>query len=545
MTAPRLRSLLIVFVFAFVVPLAAQIPGIQGTPSPAPAPQQEVIDPLGRSTPRGTFLGFNRVVHRGDLATSTQYMQGTERQRRNWQPVAGNLGELIDRHFKEAITAISDSATGALDDGLPPDREKLGPLTMKSGDTDIILVRVNDPVAGPVWLISPETVAKVPALYKDIEKTWVERVMPQALLEHSLFGISLAQWLLLLASVLVPLWSFSILISLIVLLIKIPTADSTRRTIETWRERTRWPLISVLTLIAHLIVLRFLGFSVNFRVIDFRLGAVVLIIAMTLLVLRISALCFARARSSIQRRQRPETESLMLLGQRVFNVVVILAAIFLSLTAIGVDTTTALTGVGIGGVALALGARKTLENVLGGVSLITDRVLAVGDFCRISDRLGTIEDITLRSIRLRTLEQTLLSIPTGVLSEATVENFKSRKKILAQTILRLRFGATAEQVRTVLSGIRRLLVENPKVETESARIRLVNFGEQAIELELFAYVLTPDMMEFLAVREEIFLRVADIVESAGAAFASKTELAIVKSPTDLEVQPPSVAKIAS
>ena len=93
----------------------------------------------------------------------------------------------------------SATPTGALDDGLPPDRENLGPLRMKNGETDLILVRVNDSVLGPVWLISSETLGKVPALYKDIEKSWVERVMPQPLLDHDLFGISLAQWLLLLA----------------------------------------------------------------------------------------------------------------------------------------------------------------------------------------------------------------------------------------------------------------------------------------------------------------------------------------------------------
>jgi MscS family membrane protein len=540
------RSLLTISLLtACVVPLAAQIPGIQATQPPSSAQQQEAPDPLGRTTPRGMFLGFNRVVHRGDLATSTQYMQGTERQRRDWQPLARHLGELIDRHFDQVFTTINDSATGALDDGLPPDREKLGPLRMKNGETDIILVRVKDPVLGPLWLISSETLAKVPALYKDIEKSWVERVMPQPLLDHDLFGISLAQWMLLLASLLIPLWSFSILISLVVLLAKIPSTDSTRRNLDTWRERTHWPLLAALTLIAHLIVLRSLGFSLSFRVIDFRLGAMALIAAITLLILRISAICFGRARSSLQQRRRPETESLMLLGQRVFNVVIILGAILLILTVIGVDTTTALTGVGIGGVALALGARRTLENVLGGISLIADKVLAVGDFCCVSNRLGTIEDITLRSIRLRTLEQTLLSIPTGILSQESVENFTSRKKILVQTPLRLRYGARPDQVRTVLEGIRHLLVQNPKVETETARVRLVNFGEQAIELELFAYVLTPDIVEFLGVREEIFLHVADIVESAGTEFASRTELAIVKSATDREVHFPPVTKVAS
>ena len=165
-----------------------------------------------------------------------------------------------------------------------------------------------------------------------------------------------------------------------------------------------------------------------------------------------------------------------------------LLALLLILAALGVDTKTALAGLGIGGVAVALGAQKTVENLLGGVFLLTDRALAVGDFCSISNRLGTVEDITLRSVRLRTLEQTLLSIPAGVLSQTGVENFSTRGKILVQATLRLRYGSTADQLKQILERTRKLLAAHADLEPESARIRLVNFGVSAIEIELFAYV---------------------------------------------------------
>jgi MscS family membrane protein len=204
-------------------------------------------------------------------------------------------------------------------------------------------------------------------------------------------------------------------------------------------------------------------------------------------------------------------------------VLLTLAAIFAILSVLGVDTKTALAGVGIGGVAVAFGAQKTVENLLGGIFLLTDKALAVGDTCCISSRVGTIEDITLRSVRLRTNEQSLLSIPAGALSQANIENFATRRKILVQTNLQLSYGTTADELRSVLEGIQKLLKENPKIEAASARIRLVNFGARAIELELFAYVQTPDYMEFLAIREELFLHVADAVEASGSSFARPTE----------------------
>jgi MscS family membrane protein len=125
----------------------------------------------------------------------------------------------------------------------------------------------------------------------------------------------------------------------------------------------------------------------------------------------------------------------------------------------------------------------------------------------------------MRSVRLRTLEQTLLSVPAGLLSQSSLENFATRDKILVQSIIRLQYGTTASQLRRVLTGIRALLDEHAGIETATSRIRLVDFGVRAIELELFAYVLTPDHLKFLEVREELFLDIATLVEASGAVFS--------------------------
>jgi MscS family membrane protein len=121
------------------------------------------------------------------------------------------------------------------------------------------------------------------------------------------------------------------------------------------------------------------------------------------------------------------------------------------------------------------------------------------------------------------MEQTLLSVPAGILAQSNVENFATRSKILAKTILRVRYGTTAEQLGLMLTGIRRLMAENPKIETETSRVRLVDFGDRAVEIELFAYVLTVDYLEFLAVREDLLLQVVAIVESSGSGFAQPTQ----------------------
>lgn len=498
--------------------------------SPATNPQTAIVDPLGRSTPRGTITAFIKAAHRGDYISAARFMQVKPKRKIDVEVLAQDLKELMDRYFSEPITAISDSPSGNLDDGLPMDQERVGPLTMGNGNVYILLVRVNDPDNGQIWLISSETLDQVVGWYSAIEKSWVERVMPAPLLDYNFLGIPVAKWVTWIASFGLPLLLFWLLTRITLSLLKLLVGDSPRRVwMVAWFAGSRWLLTLLLTLITHLIGLRYLGFSLNFRIIYSRIGIVLLVIVLTWLIERTSTLAFARARSMMERKRSASTESLIMLGERVFKVVIILAAVLVILTIVGVDTKTALAGVGIGGVAVALGAQKSVENLLGGIFLLSDKTLAVGDMCCISDRQGWVEDITLRSIRLRTLEQTLLSIPAGILSQANIENFATRRKILVQTNLLLRYGTTVDQLQFVLENIRKLLAGNAKIEHETSRVRLINFGMRAIELELYAYILTADNMEFLAIRESLLMKIAGVVEESGSAFAQPTEFLYLSS----------------
>jgi MscS family membrane protein len=517
--------------------LVAQIPGISSQLSP-PAAQQPA-DPLERTTPRGTFAGFIRAVERQDYVLAARYLQVTESQRRSTKPLARDLKALMDRFFSEPITSISDSPDGALDDGLPIDRERVGPLTIDDTKTDITLVRVTDPQAGNVWLISSETLTLVPTLNRSVARTWVERVMPSALVNRELFGISLAHWIVLVATLVIPFVLFALFTTGLVLVVRRLLTPGRRHDLDAWYSATRWPAIAVVVLAIQLTALRFLGYPLAFRITYAHIGLIAAVIAMTWLLRRILTLGFARARGMVWGQQSTSTRSLMLLGERLLKALVVVVAILAILTIAGVNTKTALAGLGIGGVALALGAQRTVENFLGGVFLLSDRVLAVGDVCSIANRVGTVEDITLRSVRLRTLDQTLVSVPAGVLAQAGIENFASREKILVQTILRLRYGTSVEQLTRILDDVRTLLARSPKIEKVSSRIRLVSFGERAIELELFAYILTADFAEFLGLREGLLLEIASIVEAAGSAFAQPTEFIYMdgKPVSDMAVAP--------
>ena len=510
-----------------IVALLAAPPALAaGQIRAATPPQQEeqARDPLGRDTPRGALTGFTSAVHHQDYQTAAQYMQLTDGQRGQAGQLATDLQALMDRYFLEPVVSLSDEPGGATNDRLPPDRERVQ-LTVADKPVDIYLVRVTDPEAGQIWLISSASLAKVPLLRASLEKAWVEEKMPEPLVTHGLMGISLAEWLVWAISMAVPLVLLVVVSSMGQRRIRRRIDDPSRRAmLDAWYAGLRWPTIIGLSLLAHAALMPFLGFPLRFRLGYARVLLVAAVLTFTWLAIRLCTLAFAYTRLLILRHGQAGTRSFMLFGERVFKLVVLMVALFALLSIAGVNTTAALAGVGIGGIAVAFGAQKSVENLLGGVFLLADKAIAVGDYCRISNRLGWVEDITLRSVRLRTLERTLLSIPAGALSQDNVENFATRDKILIQTVLRLRYETTTEQIHTILERVRGLLADHPQVEHDGARIGLTDFGKWALELELFAYVLTNDFATFMAVRERLLMEIAAIVESAGSGFAVPVEL---------------------
>jgi MscS family membrane protein len=496
---------------------------VRGQDAPQPPAPATQPDPLGRQSPLGTLRGFSAAARRGDFITAGRYLQLGNRTSSQIENLVRDLDELIDRYFTRALASLNASPTGDLKDGLPADRER---FTLNIGDrtVDLFLTRVLDPDVGHIWLVSAESLAQVPVLQRSPHATVVERLMPAAWVSRTLLGVSLAQWVLWAASIVLPLLLFLAIARSVAFVLRRSVADLSRRAlVMSWWSGIQWLLVVGLALGAHLAFVPLLGFSLTFRYVYTRYALTGGVILFALLVWRVMTVSFHHARLLALRRGRSDTRSLLLLGERVSKVLVVCSAILVMLALAGMDITTALAGVGIFGVALALGAQKTIENLLGGIFLLTDKALAVGDFCKILDRVGWIEDVTLRSVRLRTLDQTLLSIPAGMLAQGGVENFATRNKILMQTILRLRYGTSSRQLQAVLDGVPRLLADHPDVEQETARIRLVDFGAQAIELELFAYIKTPDFEKFLAERERLLLAAAAIVESSGSEFAGPTQ----------------------
>jgi MscS family membrane protein len=198
-------------------------------------------------------------------------------------------------------------------------------------------------------------------------------------------------------------------------------------------------------------------------------------------------------------------------------------ALFLIFGVLGFNLTTALAGVGIGTLAVGFGAQQTIANLFGGVSVLGDEVIRVGDVCKFGDRTGTVEDIGLRSTRVRTEERTLLAIPNGTVATINVENLSRRDKILFKTVLGLHLETSPDQVQAVLTEMRRVLDAHPKVEKKTLHVWLTDLTPSAINLELACYVMTQNYAEFAEVREDLLLHIMNFVEESGTKIASPSQ----------------------
>ena len=158
------------------------------------------------------------------------------------------------------------------------------------------------------------------------------------------------------------------------------------------------------------------------------------------------------------------------------NVFAVFLVFVILLHVAGYNVTAVLAGLGVGGIAIAFAAQKTLENLFGGVSIIFDKPIRVGDSCRIGDQSGTVVDIGLRSTRFRTDDRTMLTVPNGQLSVMNLENFGMRDKIRFRHIVSVSIETKADQMRRLLDSLHKLLAEHPMVERSTARVRLVRFG---------------------------------------------------------------------
>jgi MscS family membrane protein len=186
---------------------------------------------------------------------------------------------------------------------------------------------------------------------------------------------------------------------------------------------------------------------------------------------------------------------------------------------LGLPVFSILAGLGIGGLAVALAVRPSLENLISGVMLYLDRPVRVGDYCRFGDQSGKVEHIGMRTTRIRTLDRSLISVPNSVFADKEIENWANCDKMQIRTVIGLRYETEPDQLRHVLAKLREMLVAHPQIDPDTVRVRFVDYGASSLDVEVRVYALTREWNEFFAIREDVLLRVGEIVRASGCGFA--------------------------
>jgi MscS family membrane protein len=490
----------------------------------APSDAASYIDPLGRDTPRGSLTGFMEAAQKGDNERAAEYLQLPRQENElDSARLVDDLKALLNHAYVGRLGAVTDNPELIYDPQVELNHQRVGEFSVNGKELPLLLVRLPDGNKGHLWLISWSTLSKTEDLANDVRSHELEQHLPLILVRHSVLSIPLWVWLAFVLLIPVALLAGVAAVALV----RIPAwllAHVKHRAAqsEVWTN-VRGPVLLFATAAAHAIGMRLITVPLLFREYYLRVQGTALLFAVAWLLWDFVTVWTRRMRRRITAPEERGTLSLILLLHRMTKVAIVTAAVLSILFLAGFNLSAALAGLGIGGIAVALAAQKTIENLFGGIAILTDRVIRVGDLCRVGDTVGTVEDIGLRSTRIRTFERGVISVPNGSLATANVENLSARDKMRIFCTISLSYPTSRAQLEPLLAQVGTMLREHPRLEKTSAWIRLAKLATGGLELEMQAYVLTRDYNDYSAVREDILLRVMNLVEHCGASLATSSQ----------------------
>jgi MscS family membrane protein len=524
-----------------VAEACAQTPKTAKPSSSQPVPAETVQDPLGRGTPRGTVLGFLTAAYAHDYETASQYLN-TRLRGQEAASLAQELLYVLDRRLPAKLNNLSNDPQGSLSDPLDSKRELVGAVASANGNVDIYLERI-DRGTTPVWLFSRSTLAQIPDIYEEINAIAVENVLPDYLLKRY-FGFSLFGWLF--YFVLLPL--LYLLLSLANKLVGMAVGWLLRRLKK--RSEAKNP-----TIVPHPMRLIVVAGTIHWTYAKFSLPliarqmgslsvTVVTVVAVVWLFILLNGRCEAYFRRRMERRGRIGSTAILRPTRRLMDIVAVVTGLMFALHSFGINPTAALAGLGVGGIAVALAAQKTLENVIGGASIILDEAVRVGDFFKIGDVIGTVEEIGLRSTRVRTMDRTLVTIPNGQMASMTLENYSVRDSFWLRHLIAIRYETSSLTAHQVMDRIGKMLQQHPRVMPVTARVRFIRFAESSLECEVVAYITARDWNHFLEIQEDLLFQIRQIIESEGLQIAFPSRTVYVKHDVDQASQLESLQQSA-
>ncbi len=492
---------------------------------PAPAepflPTPVSGEPSAPDSPRNSVVSFLDFSRGGEWEKAAQFLELPAGSRRGPE-LARRLKAVLDAHFWIDPDQISALASGRQDDGLPPDVEELTRIpSARGGLTPVRLVRRKSP-EGERWLFSVATVSRVDDQYARLRNRWVLDNLPSFLLTPGPGDLLWWQWLAL-PFVLLLSHGAGLLLGRLTEAILGRAAARTRTTLDNEiLLRLRKPLAWAWTLAVVAAPISMLQLYAPAGQLAGNLRRAALLVVAFWAALRILDLAGKALASSSWAGERSSLRALIPLVTRLGKVMLFGLAAVTALATLGYPVASLLAGLGIGGLALALAAQKTVENLFGSFSIGVDQPFREGDLIKVDDVFGFVERIGLRSSRIRTLDRTLVSIPNGRLADQRVESFAVRDRLRLAVDIGLTYDTKSNQIERILERMEDVLRAHPKIWPDAVTVVFQGFGESSLNVLVMAWFQTEDWGEFLRIRQKMLFEFMRIVESEGSSFAFPT-----------------------
>jgi MscS family membrane protein len=487
-------------------------------------------------TPRRAVERFLGLVAAGRYSEAAEDLELPQNELAGKEQLTKQLGAVIDRRLSadpEWLSHVSDAPGGDSKDGFAPDQEEVGRIP-------------GTPMAEPVrmrrgtdhrWRFSRKTVLRVPGWYRRLDDMWLREHLPEGLLRKGPKGFVLWEWL----ALPVILAASGVLAWFVTWLLVFSLRSLLRRAGTRWYElllnRLRRPIRLVLALGIWGGTMPYLLITGQAERIVHHTARFGFLLGLFFCVWRCVDVAVQIVRESEWLKSHPSALGVIPLGYRLAEVTVVAIAIVTTLQELGYPVTSLVAGLGIGGLAVALAAQKTVEHVFGGVMLSVDQPMRVGDLVRVEDVTGYVEHIGLRSTAIRTLDRSLVTFPNGKLADLKIECLQARDNMRLHVVLGVTYSATASQLDTLRGALRDYLCRHPKLWAGMPlRVHFAGFGDSSLNVEIMAWWQEDDWDRYLELRHEVLLELMRIVEQHGAQIAFPTRTVhLVGSP----VSPPS------
>jgi MscS family membrane protein len=508
----RLRFTLYVLLVALVTATTV----LAQTAAPA-----ATVDPLARGNPQSSVTAFLEACEDKDFAKAAQYLDlskiGVNQRTQAGPRLAAQLEDILDSDGKFNPLHLSQDAEGNPGDDPDPSIEHAASVTRNGQTFTLTLQRIVPKTGAAIWLFSSATVALIPDLTPNTAgpEAAIEARLPRFLVTTELLGTALWKWIALVALALVVILAFRAFARLLdagfdQLVARLPRSASWR-----WVRAVLEPVLVLLFITFFVIVERIIEPSAFSRLYIGRALLMIVVWSIAWAVINLIEVFLRRLDSMLDAKQRVVSHSVLYLGRRLSRAVVVVMAAIVILSNWGYDMSTIIAGLGVGGIAVALAAQQTIANVFGGVSIIGDNPVTVGDFGNFGGLMGTVEDIGMRSTRVRTLTRTVVSVPNTAFAGMNLENYSLRDKILFNPTIQVKRASPKEQIRLCMRELSEMLAKHNEVELGPTPVRISSYTSSSFGIEIFAYVLTRDINAYYKVEADLFLAIDDVITSVG------------------------------